>query len=219
LRRRQREALERLLPRLAIDLPPAGAMLDPNGLFEFPARAIWLEIGFGAGEHLLAQARAWPDVGFLSGEPYMNGVARLLTGIDAAGLRNVRVFCDDARLLLERLRPRSIERVFILFPDPWPKKRHHKRRIVSSAVLAELDRVLTSGGEIRIATDDRGYLTWILEHTLRHGAFEWLARRPDDWRRRPADWPETRYESKALREGRRCAFLRFRRRAAGTGGR
>lgn len=210
--------MDRLLPRLAVDLPPEGQWLDPIDLFDFPVRAVWLEIGFGAGEHLLAQARAHPGIAFVGCDPFLNGVARLLSGIDELGLRNIRVYCDDAKLLLDRLPPHSVERVFILFPDPWPKKRHHKRRIVSPAVLTMLERLLIAGGELRIATDDSGYVAWILEHVLRHGGFEWQARRPDDWRGRPSDWPETRYESKALVAGRRSSYLLFRRRsAAGIG--
>jgi tRNA (guanine-N7-)-methyltransferase len=183
-------------------------------LFDSPAARVELEIGFGAGEHLLAQAAAHPDTGFIGCEPFVNGVARLLAGVDRLGLRNVRVWGDDARLLLDRLKPASIARIFVLFPDPWPKKRHHKRRIIAPDVLAAMERALVEGGEVRVATDDRDYLARILEQFCRRGTFEWLARRPADWRVRPADWPQTRYESKALAAGRSCAFLRFRRRAA-----
>jgi tRNA (guanine-N7-)-methyltransferase len=211
LRTGQRHLVETLLPRLAIDLASAPDLIAPAGLFEDAPREVWLEIGFGAGEHLAVQARANPGIGLIGCEPYLNGVVRLLTAIEAEGRRNIRILRDDARLLVARLAAASIGRVFILFPDPWPKARHHKRRMVSPAMLAGLARVMAAGAELRIATDDGGYLAAIV--TLMHadGNFEWLARRPDDWRRRPADWPATRYEEKALAAGRRPAFLRYRR--------
>ncbi len=212
LRAAQAGLVEHLLPRIEIPHDPEGGMLVPDALFGFSPGDIWLEIGFGAGEHLLAQAQAHPGIGFIGCEPYLNGVVKLLGGIDRAEIDNIRIFRDDARLLLDRLPDSCLGRGFVLFPDPWPKTRHHKRRIVSSPVLESLARALKPGAELRIATDDPGYLTWILQHVLRNGGFEWLARRPADWRARPDDWPPSRYELKALAAGRRCAFLRFKRR-------
>ena len=142
----------------------------------------------------------------------MNGVVKLLGRIRADGLTNVRLFRDDARLLVDSLPPRSLHRAFILFPDPWPKVRHHKRRIVSTPVLDRLAEALVDGAELRIATDDPGYLEWILRHMRAHPAFEWRVRGPADWRNRPADWPSTRYEEKAAAAGRTSAFLSYRRR-------
>ena len=190
-------------------------MLNPRVIFPRPPEAVWLEIGFGAGEHLARQAEHNPLVGFIGCEVFENGIARLLAAVEERGLANIRIVADDARQLLDALPPRSIDRVFILFPDPWPKRRHHKRRLVAPATLDRLALVMTDGAELRIATDDRGYLCSMLEHLTRHPAFLWLARRPADWRERPPDWPPTRYEEKARAAQRRPAFLRFARRPRG----
>ena len=200
-----------LLPRLAVDLPAAGP-LDPRALFNGGPRAVWLEIGFGAGEHLAMQAEAHPDIGFIGCEVFENGVARLLGEIERRDLSNIRLYPDDGRLLLATLAPAVIGRVFILFPDPWPKARHHKRRIVSQDTLDELARVMRPGAELRLATDDPGYGSSMLEQLTGHLAFEWLARRPCDWRERSADWPATRYEQKARAAARAPFFCRARRR-------
>jgi tRNA (guanine-N7-)-methyltransferase len=200
------------LPRIELAADTLSAGLDPASLFDAPPRAVWLEIGFGAGEHLAAQAKANPDIGFIGCEPFINGVARLLAQIDAEGLTNIRLFRDDARLLLAALGPRTLGRAFILFPDPWRKTRHHKRRIVAPDTLDHLARALEDEALLRIATDDPGYKGWILRHTLAHADFEWLARRPGDWRARPEDWPGTRYEEKAIAAGRKPVFLAFLRR-------
>jgi tRNA (guanine-N7-)-methyltransferase len=207
-----------LLPRLAVALPETGP-LDPASLFAVPPDRVWLEIGFGGGEHLAAQAAAHPRTGFIGAEVFENGVAKLLAQLAERDLANVRLYPDDARLLVAALAAASLERVFILFPDPWPKQRHHKRRIVSAAMLDELARTMRDGAELRLATDDPDYLAWMLERATAHPAFEWLARGPGDWRERPPDWPPTRYEEKARAAGRQPAFLRFRRRprAGGAG--
>jgi tRNA (guanine-N7-)-methyltransferase len=212
LRPGQQALWRRLLPALRFELPPAGA-LAPATLFDRPVDAVALEIGFGAGEHLAAQAAAHPAVGFIGCEVFENGVAKLLADIEQRRLANIRLFLDDARLLLAALTEASLTRVFILFPDPWPKLRHHKRRIVSTATLDALARVMADGAELRLATDDRDYLAWMLECATQHRDFEWLARRPDNWRRRPDDWPATRYEQKAIAASRSPTFLRLRRRA------
>jgi tRNA (guanine-N7-)-methyltransferase len=200
-----------LLPRLAIILPETG-LLDPAALFPTPPPEVWLEIGFGGGEHLAEQAERHPEIGFIGSEVFENGVARLVSEVSRRGLGNLRIFADDARLLLDRLPPNSLGRVFVLFPDPWPKLRHHKRRLVAPATLDRLAEVMRPGAELRLATDDPGYLAWMLEHVTAHPAFTWLARGPADWRERPADWPPTRYEEKARAAGRTPAFLRFARR-------
>lgn len=211
LRPGQRDLLDGLLPQLRFELPREGA-LDPSRLFAEPVEAVWLEIGFGGGEHLAAQAAREPRRGLIGCEVFENGVVKLLGEIKQRGLGNVRLFIDDARLLLAALADASLERVFILFPDPWPKQRHHKRRMISTATLDALARAMRDGAELRLATDDMDYLRWMLERATAHADFEWLARRPRDWRERPADWPQTRYESKAIAAGRKPAFLRFRRR-------
>jgi tRNA (guanine-N7-)-methyltransferase len=192
-------------------LPPSGR-LDCAALFGPRRRATWLEIGFGGGEHLARQAEDHPETGLIGCEIFENGIVKLLTQIEHRRLANIRIFTDDARLLIAALPPASTERVFILFPDPWPKQRHRKRRVVSRETLDGLAEIMTDNGELRLATDDPGYLCWMLERLTSHPAFEWLARRPGDWRTRPADWPPTRYEEKAHAAGRSASFLRARRR-------
>lgn len=217
--------MQELLPMVAVALPPSGARLDPRALFA-PARndasaeaawprEVWLEIGFGGGEHLAWQAERHPEVGLIGAEYYVQGVARLLRRVSEAGLGNVRIYQGDGRDLLEALPDRSIDRAFILFPDPWPKTRHHKRRLVRRETLDHLARVMKDGIELRLATDDMEYASWMLERFIRHPDFEWLARGPRDWRERSPDWPQTRYEAKARRQGRRAMYLRFRRRPRG----
>ena len=210
----QRRLKEELLPRLTITLPEAGS-LDPGFLFAEPVAAAWLEIGFGAGEHLAAQAERHPDIGVIGSEAFEDGVVRLIGEIARRGLGNIRLFTDDARLLLAALPAASLGRVFVLFPDPWPKRRHHKRRLIAPATLDLLAFVMEDRAELRLATDDRGYLAWMLEHLTAHPDFRWLARRPADWRERPPDWPATRYEAKARAAGRNPVFLRFIRRPRG----
>ncbi|MGH7045048.1 MAG: tRNA (guanosine(46)-N7)-methyltransferase TrmB [Stellaceae bacterium] len=211
LRAGQRDTVAELEPRLAFTLPAEGG-LDPTALFTGAPGAIWLEIGFGGGEHLAAFAEGFPQVGFIGCEVYENGIAKLLGEISRRDLANVRLFTDDARLLIAALAPASIARIFILFPDPWPKARHKKRRIVSAETLCGLARIMTDGAELRLATDDSDYFATMLAVVTAHGDFEWLARRSADWRVRPPDWPPTRYEEKARAAGRSPSFLRARRR-------
>lgn len=213
LRGGQRDLMERRLPALRVALPASGAPIDPRRWFgDPPPRAVWLEIGTGAGEHLTWQAARHPDVGFLAAEFFVNGIASLLGKVEAGNLANVRIFQDDGRVLLAGLPDRSLERIVALFPDPWRKRRHHKRRLVRRPTLDDMARVLRDGGELRLATDHGGYLAWMLRHATDHPAFRWLAEGPDDWRTRPDDWPRTRYEEKALAAGRRPGYLRFVRR-------
>jgi tRNA (guanine-N7-)-methyltransferase len=207
LRPGQRDLLASLLPQLRIELPERGN-LDPQRLFPIPPAEIWLEIGFGAGDHLAEQAAAHPDVGFLGAEVFENGVVKLLAELQRRELGNIRIFVDDARLLLAALPDAGLGRVFILFPDPWPKLRHHKRRMVSPSTLDQLARVMKDGAELRLATDDIGYLRAMLELVPSHPAFAWQARGPADWLRRAADWPATRYEAKAVAAARIPHFLR-----------
>ena len=210
LRTGQAELWKELLPRLRFTVPESGT-LDPRALFDPPVEEIWLEIGFGAGEHLAQQAAANPHAGIIGVEIFETGVAKLVASVAAAKLGNVRILIDDARLLLAALPDGSLDRVFILFPDPWPKKRHQKRRIVAPATLVQLARTMRPGAELRLATDDPDYLRAMLAAATEAPGFEWLARRAVDWRERTADWPSTRYEKKALAAGRTPAFLRFRR--------
>ena len=210
MRKAQRKRLAALLPRLSIAL--SGRHEDPSGLFVPLVKAVWLEVGFGSGEHLAAQAKAHPEIGFIGCEPFINGVARLVRTVEISDIKNIRIHTADARQLIETLPDSSIERCFILFPDPWPKRRHHRRRIVSPDTLAELARVIVDGGQLRLASDHRDYVRWILFHTLRQGAFEWCAKSSKDWRTRPSDWPTTRYEEKAAQRGETSIYLEFNRR-------
>lgn len=207
---RQEALWKQVLPRVALPLD-ARALQRASEMFAPAVNKIWLEIGFGGGEHLIWQATHNPDAGLIGCEPFEDGVVKVLSAVDAEGLVNVRVHADDCRPLLRLLPEASVDRAFILFPDPWPKKRHHKRRLVSSETIAELARISRSGGELRVATDIGEYADAILRATLGHGGFVWTATVPDDWRTRPPDWPPTRYEAKALRAGRRCYYFCFRR--------
>jgi tRNA (guanine-N7-)-methyltransferase len=211
LRKGQQHLIDTLLPSLAIDLPASGR-LDPRSLFLHRPGQVWLEIGFGGGEHLAEQARANPQAGLIGCEVFLNGIATLLAQVSSPGLANVRIYPEDARNLLDALPDGSLDRVFLLFPDPWPKRRHAGRRFIQPANLDLLARLMKPGAEFRFASDDPVYIGWALAHLIRHPTFAWTARRPEDWRMRPADWPGTRYESKALREGRQPIFLRFVRR-------
>ena len=208
LSERKKRLMEELLPRLGIDL---GEPYDRSTLFPQGIDAVWLEIGFGSGEHLLAQAERHPEVGFIGCEPFINGMASLLGSVESRGLTNIRVHDGDARDVLAWLPDNVIGRVFILFPDPWPKLRHRKRRLLSKDTALAFARVLQLGGELRFASDDGDYAAEALLVLQRTGQFTWLAETAADWRSRPQDWPETRYERKALSGGRKPAYLRFRR--------
>jgi tRNA (guanine-N7-)-methyltransferase len=190
------------LPGLAVDLAVP---------FVPPQQPIWLEIGFGGAEHLLWQAEHNRSVALIGCEPFEDGVIKALAGIDERGLSNVQLHPDDARPLLRWLPEASVAKAFVLFPDPWPKKKHVKRRLVCPATLDLLARVLQPGAELRIGTDIGDYARTILLAITGHPDFEWPVTGPDDWRVRGDDWPETRYERKAVREGRLRYYFRFRR--------
>jgi tRNA (guanine-N7-)-methyltransferase len=211
LRRGQQETLERELAARRIDLsrPPPP---DLRELFCVPLEDVRLEIGFGGGEHLMARARSAPQAGFIGVEPFLNGMAKLMRALEKEPLGNVRVFDDDAVLLLDWLPALSLSGVDLLYPDPWPKRRHWKRRFVSRSNLDRLARVMRPGAVFRFASDIDSYVNWTLRLALAHPSFEWAARHPDDWRSPFPGWPGTRYEAKALREGRRPAYLAFVRR-------
>ena len=203
---RKLRLVNELLPGLRLDLSsPAPAPL--TNLFRAPVSQVWLEIGFGGGEHLAWQANANPDIGIVGCEPFINGVAKLLSEIDERKLTNVRIWDGDVRDVLDWLEDGCVARVFVLFPDPWPKTRHHKRRLISAPTLATLARVMRPGAQLRIASDIGDYVRASLEAVFAGDAFEWQANQPGDWRARPADWPQTRYEKKALREGRAAHYL------------
>jgi tRNA (guanine-N7-)-methyltransferase len=199
------------LPRLAVDVtaPPPSHLGE---LFAPPTDVVCLEIGFGGGEHLLAQAEPEHDVGFIGCEAFVNGMAKALAGIEARRIANVRLHFGDAMELLRWLPDGSLARVDLLYPDPWPKRRHWKRRFVQEASIAALARVLRIGGEFRFATDIADYADWTLGRMLRSSHFVWTAERADDWRKPWPGYSGTRYEAKALREGRAPCYLVFRRR-------
>jgi tRNA (guanine-N7-)-methyltransferase len=207
LRSHQSELLQELLPRIAVDV--ARPIADLPGRFVQKPEHIYLEIGFGGGEHLLAQASAHPDIGFLGCEPFVNGVAKLLVGVEAEKIENLHIFQGDAALLIEALPDSSLDRVYLLYPDPWPKRRQRKRRFLSDAMLVNLARVMRRGAELRFATDIDDYAGWALARALRSPHFVWQARSAEDWQKPWEGWNSTRYETKALAAGRRPCYLSF----------
>lgn len=211
LRPQRADAMADILAACQIALPEGDAPVDPKSFFGTPVKEVWFEIGFGNGEHLLQQAIDNPDVGLIGCEPFVNGVSALCVGIRDKGVKNIRIWPDDARLLMQRLKPASFDRLFLLHPDPWPKTRHHKRRFVQQETLDEMAKLLKPGAEYRMATDHEDLSTWLLEKTYFHPAFTWLAGCADDWRNPPADWPETRYGVKGVKQGRPPVYFRFRR--------
>jgi len=202
----QQRLMNELYPRLKIGDDP---LLGLGGFQD-----IWLEIGFGGAEHLIWQARQNPDIGHLGIEPFLNGVAKAVRGADEFGLENLRVLQGDARDVLAALPDQSLSRLFILFPDPWPKARHNKRRLINENLVAQVHRVLKPGSEFRFASDIIHYVDWALwrikAFQSKNGSgFDMPHRANEAWRTRPDDWPETRYEAKAIREGRPCHYFRF----------
>jgi tRNA (guanine-N7-)-methyltransferase len=205
LRPRQERLIAERLPRLEIE---PKALASPS-LFDRAPSAIWLEMGFGAGEHLVAQASANPEIGLVGCEPFLNGVVAALAAIEREQLTNVRLRRGDAQALIDAAPDGFFSRVFILYPDPWPKRRHNKRRIVSDAMVEALGRVLKPGGEVRFATDIDDYAGWTLKRFLASPDFRWTARNAVDWRTPWQDWRPTRYEAKAQRAGRASVYLTF----------
>ena len=210
LRARQAELFDTLLPRLTLNVS-APAPQDLKTLFPGPVDDVRLEIGFGGGEHLIAQAADSPQSGFIGCEPFVNGMAKALAAIDERKLSNIRLHHADAAELIDWLPARSLARVDLLYPDPWPKRRHWKRRFVTDASIAKVAHVLRLGGEFRFATDWPDYAAWTLRRFLRSPAFIWTAERADAWRRPWPGFAGTRYEAKAIREGRTPCYLVFRR--------
>ena len=216
LRRGQAELLKSALPALSPpgvgrEENPERRPLDLRALFG-DDRPVWLEIGFGGGEHMLARAAAHPEVGIIGAEPFLNGVAKALAALTRAGLTNVRIHAGDARDLMDVLPEGAIARVFLLYPDPWPKRRHAGRRFVNAENLDALARIMAPGAELRVATDIPDYARHALLAALAHPDFAWTAEGPRDWREPWPGWPGTRYEAKARREGRAPIYLTFRRR-------
>jgi tRNA (guanine-N7-)-methyltransferase len=236
----QQSLLDQLLLEFELHLKSG---VDPRAYFSVTIEDVWLEVGFGGGEHLIWQAQHHPKIGLIGAEPYVNGVVKLLSQIEALSLgiggeglgegastlaqnstspspqpsprhawgrERIRVYVSDARDILEALPDASLGRVFVLFPDPWPKTRHHKRRFIRMETLDQLARVMKAGAKLRFASDDAGYVEWTLERLMAHPVFEWTAMRASDWHTRPPDWPPTRYEAKQLHG--KPVFLNFCRR-------
>lgn len=210
LRIHQADLIDNLLPHLALDIG-VPAPDDLADIFESKPGGVRLEIGFGGGEHLIAEAQAFPDIGFIGCEPYVNGMAKILTQIETHNIGNVRLYAGDAAELLAWAPPRSMARIDLIHPDPWPKRRHWKRRFVQDATVAAMARILQPGGEFRFVSDIDDYCAWTLAHLLRSPDFSWTAERATDWREPWAGYTMTRYGRKAEREGRVAAYLRFRR--------
>ena len=210
LRAHQADLIEHLLPRLALDIAEL-APADPGELFAPAASEIRLEIGFGGGEHLVAEAQNFSTTGFIGCEPYVNGMAKILAQIEAANIGNIRLFAGDAAELLAWLPARSLERIDLIHPDPWPKRRHWKRRFVQDATVAAMAGVLKPQGEFRFVSDIDDYCAWTLAHLARSRDFAWTAERSIDWLQPWNGYTMTRYGRKAEREGRNAAYLRFRR--------
>ena len=205
LHARQQGLMEALLPRLDIALPEAET-LEPDGLFGRTGQQTILEIGYGGGEHLARKAAEQPGTNFIGAEVFSGGIGKMLEKIDAEGLTNVRLFTDDALKLLQALPEASLDAVYLLYPDPWPKTRHHKRRFVSPLTLAALARVIRPGGLFHFATDIEDYANWTLAHILRAQGLVWPVVAPGSWHQPYPGWQPTRYEQKARREGRVQSF-------------
>jgi tRNA (guanine-N7-)-methyltransferase len=208
MRPQQAAALESGFGTYRLDLtaePPA----DLCTLFKADVCAVRLEIGFGGGEHLLHRATEAPSIGFIGVEPFVNGMAKMMMAAREKPLANLRVYDDDATRLLDWLPQASLDGIDLLYPDPWPKKKHWKRRFVSPVNLERFARVLKPGSKFHFASDIDTYVNWTLLHCRAHGAFAWQALEAADWHRPYDGWPGTRYEAKAIREGRRPAYLTF----------
>jgi tRNA (guanine-N7-)-methyltransferase len=210
LRAHQAGLVDQLLPQFAIDTaaPPPENLA---ALFAARTDSVRIEIGFGGGEHLLAEAHAHSGAGFIGCEPYLNGLAKILARLEAEPAENLRLFAGDAAELLAWLPAASLERIDLIHPDPWPKRRHWKRRFVQHATIAATARVLKAGGEFRFVSDIDDYAAWTLDLFQRSADFTWTAERADDWRQPWIGFTHTRYGAKAVREGRAATYLIFRR--------
>ena len=207
----QAELMQTFLPKLQITIDGQENILPAN-LFQERYQDIWLEIGFGGGEHLINLLKTHPEIGMIGCEPFISGIAKMVKAVKVENLtEQVRLYDGDALLLLDKLQSNSISRVYLLYPDPWPKKRHWKRRFISQKNLSSLARVMKSGAELRFASDIESYVNWTLELVSRHSAFQWTAESTTDWKQPWENWQSTRYENKAIREGRVPTYLIFQR--------
>lgn len=187
------------------------SIFDLNSLFpKNPQGDLWLEIGFGGGEHLIQQAKNNPDVNFIGCEPFLTGVASLLRQIEEYDLKNIRIFADDARILMDCLPSRSLSRIYVLFADPWPKKRHQRRRFIKHENLDLMAQLLTRKGKLYFASDHADYIPWAVGQIVSHPLFQWCAEKPEDWLNAPKDHAPTRYQQKAVEQGDICRFIQAR---------
>ncbi len=199
------------MPKIRITLPGKNALpIIPTELFDAAKSEIWFEIGFGKGEHLAEMARRHPAVGFIGCEYFINGVAGLVGKIEEMGIENIRIYDDDARQLLEALAPSTLDRIFLLHPDPWPKMKHVKRRFINQKNLDELARVMIPGAILHVTSDHDAAVHWTLVQLLARNDFQWMAENSSHWKTPPRYWPVTRYQEKALKEGRKDSFLQFK---------
>jgi len=208
LRGRKQRLTDELLPKLILD-PEGEVPASLDSLFAKPGKRNHLEIGFGGGEHLSHQAQQHRDINFIGVEPFINGMAKMLGFVDDHSLENVRLYDDDATQLFDWLPDNCLDQIDLLYPDPWPKKRHWKRRFVGQKNLGRFARVLKPGAHFRFASDIDTYINWTLAHIETQGDFNWLAQTADDWRQPWDGWTRTRYEAKAIREGRDPCYLVF----------
>lgn len=227
LRKTRTRLVEDFLPKISINLPEdENEKIDLSSLFSFNPKEIWLEVGFGGGEHLAGQAKKNPDIGIIGSEVFINGVASLLahiTGYHENGTLpeeqeisvtddrtdNIRIYNKDVRQLFPHLDDGCLDKIFVLFPDPWPKSKHKERRFIGPDNLPQLARLLKKGGVLRVATDHKTYKSWALRCLSKDPNFKWKAKCSDDWRKEPSDWIRTRYQEKAIKEGRKAIWLDF----------
>lgn len=211
----RQEAMDNVLSRYGLDIAhienSRPQSQNPQSFFENHLKEIWLEIGFGNGEHVIGIAKANPDVGIIGCEPFVNGVSALCKMIEEQDITNIRIWPDDAHVLMNRLSPDSIDTCFVLFPDPWPKLRHHKRRFIRKENMDVLSGLIKSQGILHLATDHPDLAEWMLEQGITHSDFEWLAESCEDWQKEPDEWVKTRYQVKALEQGRKSFFMNFKR--------
>ncbi|WP_068311121.1 tRNA (guanosine(46)-N7)-methyltransferase TrmB [Polycladidibacter hongkongensis] len=207
---RQTSLLEEFFPTITFDLE-GPAPKDLRSLFNAPVEKVYLEIGFGGSEHFIHRAKESPNIGFIGVEPFQGGLVKGIANVHDAGLQNALIYDDDATKLLDWLPAGQFDVVYQLYPDPWPKKKHWKRRFVNQQNLSRIARALKPGGEYRFASDIDTYVDWTLQHCREHPDFEWTAKCAEDWRTPWSNWPGTRYERKAIREGRIGRYLTFRR--------
>jgi len=196
-----------VLPKVKLEIKDKNLKLDK--IFPAPVEKIWLEIGFGSGENIKWQLDNNKDIGFIACEPYINGIADLLILLDKEQLRRIKIYNGDVRDLFQIFNPNTFEKVFILFPDPWPKKKHYKRRIIQKATLNTINIIMILGGELRISSDDYSYACWIMHHIINDNNYKWVAKCKKDYLHKPDSWPNTKYQEKAYKKGHTSYYFKL----------